>query len=149
MFIMKHAGIVSPGLLVLCLCGCAAPTGNLSGKVSYQGKKLVWGSVVLVGEDQKPVQARIQPDGTYLVKDVPFGLVRIAVHSPDPGLAPPDRKQRGPKDAGKADIIPSKASPRPETADWFPIPASYNDLDKSGLSMRIDRPESSFDILLK
>src|SRR5215831_13285234 len=73
---------------VLTLSSCAsAKRGDVHGKVSYGGRPIIYGSVVLIGSDDMPVTGRINADGTYAVAGVPAGAVRVAVVSPDP--APP------------------------------------------------------------
>ena len=61
-------------LTLACLpAGCAPSTTTASGKVSYQGKPVVWGSVTLVAADGTVHQAGIEPDGSYKVPNVPVG----------------------------------------------------------------------------
>src|SRR5262245_2156892 len=66
------------------LAGCGAGVGDVSGKVTYQGKTVVCGSVVLVGPDGMTKVGTIQQDGTYVVKGVGAGQVGVAVFSLDP-----------------------------------------------------------------
>lgn len=57
---------------------------TLTGRVTSQGKPVVFGTVTLLTSDHRTVFVPIRPDGTFLVKGVPRGPVRIAVSSPDP-----------------------------------------------------------------
>src|SRR5215469_4912553 len=85
---------------VLTLSSCvSAKRGDVHGKVSYQGRPVIYGSVVLIGSDDMPVTGRINADGTYVVSAVPSGDVRVAVVSPDPATPRrPDRKLPGTRD---------------------------------------------------
>jgi hypothetical protein len=64
--------------------GCGRGRSTVSGKVTYEGKPLVFGIVILAGEDNVPLRGEIDPAGGYTVKDVPYGNVRVAISSPMP-----------------------------------------------------------------
>src|SRR5436305_5324907 len=66
------------------VAGCGAGKGDLSGTVTYQGKKVVLGTVVAVGSNGIPQTVNISEEGTYAVKDLPAGPIKFAVHSPEP-----------------------------------------------------------------
>ena len=86
--------------LVLAVVGCGEPRGSVSGKVTYKDKALAGGTVVFVSEDKKNQdRALIQPDGTYLAKNVPVGKVRVGVEP-----APKGASANMPKGAKKPDI---------------------------------------------
>jgi hypothetical protein len=147
-------------LLVICLVllnlsavGCGSGTGDLSGKVSYQGKPLALGSVLLIGADAKPRSAWIETDGSYRFADVPVGEAKLAVYSPDPAkqakLGKKDKKRRS---SSKRPLPPKPAAPELPTVDgtkWFAIPAEYGDVDHSGLRVTIHRGSITYPIDMK
>src|SRR5262245_30902479 len=74
------------GLLALLLlaAGCGPGTRTAAGKVTYQGKPVVWGSVTLKAADGSMHQVGINLDGTYRLDRVPVGPAQVGVSSPDP-----------------------------------------------------------------
>jgi hypothetical protein len=141
-------------LLALAADGCSKATGNLSGKISYNGKPLAVGSVLLIGVDAQPRTAWIEADGSYQFTDVPVGEAKLAVYSPDPDLAEKTRSKTktnpGPK---KAKQVRPKPSSWEVSADdrrkWFAIPAKYGDVDQSGLRVTITSGLNNFPIEMK
>lgn len=135
------------GVAVLTAAGCGGGTADLSGKVAFQGKPVVFGSVVVIGADGVPKSGVIQPDGTFRVDGVRAGSVKITVSSPPPPGAAAAKK-------GREDIDPSKvlkeAPVNPEVAkNWFPIPDRYADPDKSGLGQSLSPGSNQIDLDLK
>lgn len=56
----------------------------LAGRVSARGKPIVFGTVTVIAADDRAYTVPIQPDGTYVVRHLPAGPVRLAVSSPNP-----------------------------------------------------------------
>jgi len=140
-------------LTVLTLSSCAsAKRGDIHGKVSYGGRPIIYGSVVLIGSDDMPVTGRINSDGTYAVAGVPAGAVRVAVVSPDP--ATPQRLDRqlpgvrAPK-ATPLPLIPPPVVPEVDRRKWFALPKQYEMIDTSGITTTIHEGDNTFDIELK
>lgn len=126
------------GLLMVFLAGCQG-TGSVAGKVTYQGKPLVYGTVLVIGSDNASAQAEIQTDGHYSASGLAVGEVKIAVNSSNPkGVA----IYAGFKD-------PKKKPPPFEVPGWFAIPQKYEDVATSGLTHTIRRGSNAFDIELK
>src|SRR6476659_1879135 len=69
---------------VVAICGCAAGSGTLSGKVTFKGKTVASGNVLVVGADGIARSSKIETDGSYTVPDVPVGEAKISVNSPNP-----------------------------------------------------------------
>ncbi|MFM8704243.1 MAG: carboxypeptidase-like regulatory domain-containing protein, partial [Planctomycetia bacterium] len=74
----------------------------LSGTVTAQGKTVVFGTVTAITADQRTFTVPINADGTYVLKDLPPGPVRLAVSSPNPrpvteqhGVEPPAETSGG------------------------------------------------------
>ena len=73
-------------ILVLCCrkrrttsCGCSKPPGTVSGRVSYKGKDLSYGTIVFVSQDNQVKQGAIDEDGSYKIENVPAGPAKVAV----------------------------------------------------------------------
>jgi len=119
--------------------GCGSH-GDVSGKVKYKGKPLVWGTVQFEGSDKMLKQANIKSDGTYSVSNVAVGEAKAAVSSINPkssDFEPLQREGRPPR------------PPRAEVKGWFPIPEDYQDISKAKLSYTIKSGQNAIDIELK
>lgn len=119
-------------LLAVMLLGCRVRTGEISGKVTYQGKPLPSGRISLFCEGgEKPVLSRSISDGVYSISDVPVGKAQVTVitfqtrYDPIPGE--PEVKSPPPPDVVTA----------PPPGPYVPIPARYRMADTSGLSVTI------------
>lgn len=130
--------VVAATLLALAV-GCAG-RGDVSGKVTYQGKALVWGTVQVEGSDGMLKQANITTDGTYSVRGVATGQAKVAVSSINPSSSDFQPRQ--------AEGQPAPP-PRPVVKGWFPIPEKYDTPHKSGLAYPIKSGANTIDIELK
>jgi hypothetical protein len=139
-----RVGVLAAGCLILGLCGCGKGTSTVSGKVTLEGKPLVTGSVSFTGADNVTKNAAIQKDGTFSLEGVPYGKVLVAVQSIDPVKR--IFKKKTPDGVG----APKAKDLSPDDSDgWFPIPEIYGDLNKSGLSLNVEKPLTTYDIELK
>ena len=129
---------VAAALLASAAVGCAG-RGNVSGKVSYQGKPLVWGTVQFEGSDGVVKHGNIQPDGTYTVEGVATGPAKLAVSSVNPQSSDFQPIQR--------EGMPPRP-PRPEVKGWFRIPNKYETTFNSGLTYTVQRGNNEFDVKL-
>lgn len=122
--------------------GCGGSGGvPVKGKVTFNGKPVVWGGVTLVDAAGQYHQGVIELDGTYKIDDlVPVGGVKIAVVSrkPQEDGARGGGKAAGGGVAGNSDdprekfmksqgITPSTGRPSPPAGAWFDIPEKYAD----------------------
>jgi hypothetical protein len=130
--------VVGIGLLALVVAGCQS-RGNVSGKVTYKGKPLVYGTVLFVGHDGGSVQALIQRDGTYSAPGLAIGEAQVAVNSPNPKIIGAMANWKDPK----------KKPPPLEVPGWFEIPALYGDVGTSKLTYAVKGGANAFDIELK
>jgi hypothetical protein len=129
--------------------GCSQGQGTVSGTVSFQGKPLEFGSVVIVGADGIPRSAHIMPGGAYTLPEVPCGAAKLAVHSPDPAEQDDILEQEKVKfQKGLVKTLDRKV-PDIDRAKWFPIPSDYSDFEKSGLEYHVKKGNNSFDIQLQ
>lgn len=120
---------------LLALAGCGEPTADVSGKVTYQGKPVTYGTVVLLDAAGAPKAGTIQPDGTYRIGGVRTGAVKLAVSSPPPPGSEPARKAATGRDRDDDKPPPDVAPASPEVIrNWFPIPDKYGDPSKSDLT---------------
>jgi hypothetical protein len=121
--------------------GCGGGLGDISGKVTFQNKTVVTGTVTVIGSDSLPYYGPIDKDGFYTVEKVPVGEAKVGVTSMDPrgvGLRPGAPKR--PVEKGKSDIDPKL---------WFPIPPRYGDFNNSGLTLTVKRGPNTYNIELK
>lgn len=135
-------------LLVVLLAGnvgCGG-VGTVSGKVTYKGKPVTSGSVLMVGSDNQPHYGPLQQDGTYAIADVPQGEVRVAVNSPDPRVlyAPAPTI----KLAKKEGQPPPAPPPQIDASKWFPLPVKAGDPQVSGVRVTVRGGPNSIDINL-
>ena len=122
------------------LAGCGGePRADVTGKVTYNGKPLAFGSVIMLkaGGPGEPTVAEIQPDGTYTFYGIPVGETRIGVVSSNPNFKLELR--------GDQKQPPPKADPKL----WFPIPSKYSQPTDSGLRCSLSAGPNAHDIDLK
>jgi hypothetical protein len=130
-------------VLLVALCGCGR-TATVKGKVTYQGKPVTYGSVVIVSTDKTARSGVIETDGSYTVEKVTPGEVKIAVLSHDPRTG---RSHAGDKEAKKTPR--NDKSEKSAPGGWFPLPTKYEDPTKSGQSCLISPGKNLYDIDLK
>ena len=131
--------VVVAALLGAAATGCGGH-GDVSGKVTYKGKTLVWGTVQFEGSDKMIQQGNINSDGTYSISGVAIGEAKAAVSSINPKSSDFQVRQAEGRPPPK---------PRPEVKGWFPIPEKYNTPFKSGLTYSIKAGQNQIDIELK
>lgn len=155
------AWLFAASLLLPCL-GCTQPTGNVSGKVTFNGKPVTAASILMCGRDGRPHTAHVDANGRYTIKDMPVGTFQVAVVSRDPEIQlqhlriQSSRRLR----AGQPGITPTVPLPpekqkahdemeaklKAEKARWFPLPPKYADPLSSGLTCEVKPGENTFDI---
>jgi hypothetical protein len=118
------------GLLALLALapGCGPRTATAAGKVTFQGKPVVWGSVTLRASDGSIHQIGLNPDGTYRLEGVPVGPAKVGVSSPDP--KPSAR-------AARIDDERVRPAPAPPPGAWFALPPKYADPATSGVTVQV------------
>ena len=99
------------GLALCQVAGCGPSPGEISGTVTFQGKTLASGTVIIVGSDLLTYYGNIEDDGTYTVAKVPTGPAKIVVFSPPAFRADPKK--------------------------WFPLPKKYEEFETSGLTLTV------------
>src|SRR4051794_1498269 len=122
---MRSRGAKIGFFAVLLLSAGCSRTASPGGKVTYQGKPVVCGSIALRAIDGSMHQIGIEPDGTYQLENVPVGLATVGVSSPDP--KPSARQNDG----------RTKPPPPPPPGAWFPLPAKLGDPSTSGVTLEV------------
>lgn len=151
--------VLSFGLLA---AGCGSK-GNITGKVTYNGKPLTGGMVTFLPEEGKAAfNAKIDKEGNYHLAKVSIGKMRIGVVSlssrlpPSPMMAKMMKEMKAKKKEftkEELDKMPAEyretLSPSSELANEVPIPKQYNDPEKSGLEYTVIGGEQEYNIELK
>jgi hypothetical protein len=132
---MKRIHALALLILIAALPGCSR-TATVGGHVRYKGRPVLSGSVIVLNADGTAESGVIYPDGTYTVKGVKKGPVRLGVFSPDPAKAHSILKT-----ADKDHHAGPGNSP-----GWFPIPADFGNPEKSGLGCEVTTSRFPFDI---
>jgi hypothetical protein len=143
--------------MLLALTGCGSGTGAVTGRVTFRGKPVVSGSVVIVGADNKLVSCPLDAEGRYAVDGVPLGTVQVAVVSPNPNPRPRlppaflihREKERNLPENGNVKDSPAPVVPKVDSSKWFPLPKPYELADTSGITTTIHEGDNTFDIELK
>jgi hypothetical protein len=80
----KHTYSLLGLMAAVLLSGCSgAPSGKLSGKVTFNNKPVSIGTVLVVSEDGKSNGiGTLQEDGSYTIERAPVGNVKLAVQIP-------------------------------------------------------------------
>ena len=142
------AGAVSAA--VLAAAGCGGGTTDVAGKVTYQGRPVVFGTVLVIGPDGVPKSGPIRKDGTFRVAGVKLGAATVTVSSPPP----PGWQQKagGRKQGREADDGDKVVADEPVDPDvvksWFPPPDRYADPARSDLRADV-KPGQPLDLDLK
>lgn len=113
--------------LMVCIgCSRELPTGSVAGKVTFQGKPLAVGTVLLVNPATGiGANAVLDPSGGFRIEGVRTGEYQVAIQRPP--APPPDEMA-----AGK---------------EWTPspVPDKYQVPDTSGLTVTINEGENTAD----
>ena len=125
-----------PVLLLFGAFGCGG-IGDVNGRITYKGKPVAIGSVLLLGKDKVPRQAALRNDGTFSFVGIPAGTFDVAVTSPDPRTlyAPASEKFGSQQPTAPADV-----------RVWIPIPAKAGDPIQSGLKITVNRGPNAVEL---
>lgn len=141
------AGVAGFGLAVIILTAIFSGQGKatVTGRVSFQGKPVIWGSVVVFGKDGRSSSGRIEADGTYRVENAATGAVSVAVVSRDPLVQnwASNLKTTRARPTSKA----FSASPVDRKL-WFPLPTHFEDPQSSGVTLLLKSGDNEKDLNL-
>jgi hypothetical protein len=133
--------------VALAVAGCSGGEGTLKGKVTYQGKPVIYGSVIAVGPDGLRQSAGLKEDGSYQFEKLRAGSYKLSVQSPEPrdrnSLPPEMRAPPGLPGGPPANLKPIDKS------KWMQLPDLYGDPDTSGITTTVKRGENQYDVELK
>jgi len=119
-----HLREIAVVLVLVVILLCALPfvelpgSTSLAGRVTSQGKPVVFGTVTVLASDHRVYSAPIRSDGTYALKGVPPGAVQVAVTSPNPWPIVPGQPVETEAPAGRGE----KQSPGPQPAGGGRLP---------------------------
>lgn len=135
-------------VLLIAVTGCGGSHADVAGKVTYRDRPVAYGTVSVIGPDQKTYYGVINPDGTFTVPRVPVGAVKIGIYSPDPYFEPPISAAEKAKveEARRASGIP--IPPKPPKGVWFRLPGKYADPLSSGLTADVRTQAGAIDLRL-
>ena len=125
--------------------GCGSRTATVVGRVTYQGKPVSGGSVIVYCSDKQIARGTISVDGTYSIPNVPYGSSVVTVQAPAQAPAGLRTQQTLPRSSG-GPIPPTVQVSDPGR---IPLPLRYGVPEESGLSVAIDRATVTYDIDLK
>jgi hypothetical protein len=131
-------------VVALALTGCGPGTAEVAGTVTYEGRPVPSGSVVLYCADGQIVRGNVH-DGRYAIPNVPRGAARVVVQGPQRVPTGLRLNQQLPK-ANGGPIPPTGAEAEPERI--VPIPRRYGVPEESGLTLTVDGESQTFDIHL-
>jgi hypothetical protein len=134
---MRSTGLLLLATLTVAIAGCGN-SANITGKVTFAGRPVTHGSVIVVGPNKTARSGAILPDGTYMVEGIPPGMVGIAVISRDPAKGRSVVKRR-----------PAEAEGTAASDGWVPLPAKYESPLSSGLGCTLGSGHTKHDIELK
>jgi hypothetical protein len=130
-------GLIGLVVVIIGLSAFAAGgSATVNGRVTFQGRPVIWGSVMLIGADGRTVVGRIQPDGSFTVADAPTGEVAVSVISPDP-LAQHYATQL--KTSRDRTSVNQWAAPPVDRQQWFVLPKRYESAKTSELTLSVKR----------
>jgi hypothetical protein len=143
---------------LLTATGCGGPDykarGTVKGKVTTGKKSLTTGSVMFHNANGITASASIDPDGNYVMNDAPIGdcTVTVTVNAlPMDASVRARLKGGGPKipemknpDAPSPDLPSGPAVPK----EIVPIDPKYSKPETSGLKIKVEKGEQTFDIEL-
>ncbi|CAN5412966.1 hypothetical protein BH11PLA2_BH11PLA2_27130 [soil metagenome] len=124
---------------LLALTGCGPTVTDVIGTVQYQGKPVVFGTVMVIDAGGEPKYGQLKTDGSFTITGVRPGPVKVSVSSPTPPgvtggrvvVKSPDALDgldgRKPADrAANVDPVVAKG--------WFPLPEKFGDPTTSGVT---------------
>jgi len=149
---LQRLAVLMPIAFTFAIVGCGASTATVTGKVSYQDKTVKGGVVMFVVENKGSMQGPISEDGSYTVKDVPAGPVKVCVDtsSMNPATASAAPKYAPPKDAVAPQGFGSGGPDRAELKRrYVAIPERYADPAKTTLTTTVTGGAYKYDIKLE
>jgi hypothetical protein len=129
------------------LAGCQGKaSAPVSGKVTYQGRPVTSGVVVLIGPDGKTSSpGLVRPDGTFTIPNAPVGTVKVSFDNP-----PPPRVTSAPGAPRGGAAAQEEQENAAQARLYVPTPLQYKDPNRSGVTLTVKRGKNDgCDIALK
>jgi hypothetical protein len=120
-------------------------TATVTGHVTLGGRPIIWGSVVLVGEDGRSAAGRIQPDGSFTIANAPTGEVVATISSPDPLVQHYATQLKASRERLP---VTQWAAPPVDRQQWFVLPKKYESALTSDLKVVVKRGDNPCDLTL-
>jgi hypothetical protein len=141
-------GVAGFGLVVIVLAVIfSGPSkATVQGRVTFQGRPLVCGSVIVVGTDGRSAAGKIESDGTFRVENAPAGQVNVGVVSHDPLVQHWATSLKTTRARPTANVF--TAAPPVDRKQWFPIPQQYEEPASSGVTLMLKSGQNETDIPL-
>jgi len=115
---------------VVGLTGCGGGKADVTGRVTFRGKPVVYGSIMMVAPDGTTVVGPIR-DGNYSISGIKTGEVMIGVISHDPTVAQKVHSARWAKvTRGIETAVPTVGVDKKK---WFPLPRHLEEPETSGI----------------
>lgn len=122
------ASIVATSLLVLSGCGRSPPEASVTGTVSYLGKPVTSGLVVMMAADGRAsIAGRVRADGTYTIHRSPTGKVTVVFFNSPPPKPPVNAYGLNADDPEVRQMLE-------DYKNFSPTPARYSDPKQSGIT---------------
>lgn len=134
------------GFLLVLASGCGSGTATITGVVTFQGKPVPGGSVVIYCSDKQIVRGLIGTDGQYSIPNVPYGPAVVTIQSPS-RLPSGMRLQQNLPPSINGPLVPSSETDGATRGGG--IPPRYALPDESGLSVVVDQRSLTYHIDLK
>lgn len=106
--------------------------GRLMGRVAFNGKPIVIGTVIANCADGLQRSARIDGQGAYVIENIPQGKVQVGVISRDPAKSIL-RQQKMNNASNRLPNDDHTVVLQIQGGKWVSIPANYEDPRSSGL----------------
>lgn len=119
--------------LTIAFTGCGPSFGDVRGRVTLGGKPVTKGIVIFLDETNLPYSGEIQPDGTYSIRKIPAGPVKVYAYTRPPSSATLRTKD------------PAAPAEKPGPDD---IPAKYANPETLGLSTTIKSGSNEYNLEL-
>lgn len=138
-------------LLLLLAAGCdKVSRAELHGTVKWNGRPLTDTTVIFMGADNMTYPVDLKADGTYEVKGVPRGRVRVSVQQSLPSVV----AKANPGKGSVPKMGETKDAKLPESAELVKkqgarLPVRYANPEQSGLDFDLTDPRQEWSVDLK
>jgi hypothetical protein len=125
-------------------CNTGPPTSDVSGTVSYKGKKLGNGTIQFIGKETKD-SSLIGADGTYHIYKAPRGSVKVVIETTPPVTGAGQKTPPGSKDAPPPNVL---GGPEAAKGEYVAIPKKYAEENTTPLTYEVTpgKQEKNFEL---